>query len=135
MARRAVDRAAARLGHTIDIVEFEVVPAVLAAARTMGSEVFRLELEDDAFGRKQSAAENYPGMREDMRRLLAVEGREKQRTETFRTIVDFDALIPSPGVTPPYELYGQQRVAAGAYREVIRWNDHVRPIADAIRAA
>lgn len=34
---------------------------------------------------------------------------------------------------PFYETYGEQQVAAGRYSYVIRWDEHVRPIATALR--
>ncbi len=34
---------------------------------------------------------------------------------------------------PFYETYGEQQVAAGRYAFVLRWTDHVRPIAAALR--
>ena len=35
---------------------------------------------------------------------------------------------------PFYELYGEKLVAAGHYREVIRYEEHMLPLAQAIRA-
>ena len=36
---------------------------------------------------------------------------------------------------PDYERYGRQRVNEGRYSEIIRYRDHVRPVAMAIEAA
>jgi hypothetical protein len=135
MARVAVSRAAARLGRKIDVAEFEVVPRALAGARPWGGEAFRVGLDDDALARKHAEAESYDELREDYHRLITLEGREAQRLEVFRWVVDFDRLMPASGMVPPYERYGEERVAAGIYGHVIRWNDHLRLIVEAIRDA
>ena len=37
-------------------------------------------------------------------------------------------------VKPFYEIYGEKMVAAGRYQQVIRYHEHIRPVADALRA-
>jgi hypothetical protein len=132
MTRVATGRAAVRLGHTIDVLDFAVVPDTLAAALPTGREVFRIELDKIALARKTSISKEYPGLNEEVTAVLAVEGSEVQQIEIFRAPVRFDMLSPSPNTVPPYERYGQERVAAGVYKECIRWN-HVHPIVDALR--
>jgi hypothetical protein len=36
------------------------------------------------------------------------------------------------GEVPYYETYGEQRVAAGAYDRVLRFREHLLPLADAL---
>lgn len=133
MARVAAGRAAAHLRRAIEVVEFEVMPIALAGGRPWGSEAFRVMLDDASLARKYTMVENYQDLREEFRQTLALEGRDAQRFEIFRSVVDFDALMPAPGTVPPYERYGEQRVDAGVYRDVIRWSEHVRGIVEAIR--
>ena len=38
--------------------------------------------------------------------------------------------IPEPGEPPFYERHGEERVRAGHYREVIRYEAHLRPLAE-----
>ena len=132
MTRVATRRAAVRVGHVINIADFAVAPSTLAAALPMGREVFRVELDEAELARKATVSKGYPGLNEEVSQLLAVEGSEAQRIEIFRAMVPFDTLLPSLGTEPPYEKYGQQRVASGVYREVIRWNQ-VRSIVEALQ--
>ena len=131
MTRVAVRQAAVRLRRAIDVVEFAVVPRALGGERPWGSEAFRVTLDNAALARKHTNAEEYGDLSEELQRLIAIEGRDAQRIEVFRSVVDLDTLMPAPGVTPPYERYGEQRVADGMYREVIRWTPHVRGVAGA----
>ncbi len=42
-------------------------------------------------------------------------------------------MIAGRSSSPPYyEIYGEQRVAAGVYREVIRLREHLEPLAAAL---
>lgn len=46
-----------------------------------------------------------------------------------------DLSAPLYSVTPPfYEVYGEELVRLGRYEHAIRYEEHVRPIADALRA-
>ena len=107
MARVAAARAAARLRRPIEVVEFDVVPRALAVDRPRGAEAFRVTLDDAALMRKHASVEQYQDLRDEFDQLLALEGRDAQRIEVFRRVVDLDALMPAPGVTPPYERYGR----------------------------
>jgi hypothetical protein len=40
----------------------------------------------------------------------------------------------APQRVPFYELHGEKRVAAGLYDEVIRYHEHIAPLADALRS-
>jgi len=43
--------------------------------------------------------------------------------------------LEPPGNDPPfYEQHGERQVAAGHYTQVLRFRDHVRPVAAALRA-
>ena len=43
-----------------------------------------------------------------------------------------DAAAPA-GYRPYYETYGERQVAAGHYRTVIRYDEHVRPLIHALQ--
>jgi hypothetical protein len=132
MARVAVQRASATLGRTIEVVTYDVVPPAWAAALGRGRQAFRLDLDEATFTRKRGAAAAYPGVRDELEALRAVEADEARRVEVYRDVVPFEALWPAPDAVPPYERYGEQRVAAGIYRECIRWDDDVRPLVEGI---
>jgi hypothetical protein len=63
--------------------------------------------------------------------MLSRHGRDAYRHETFRRVIDWTDL--GSGV-PEYERFGEARVAAGRYRNVIRKNEHILPLRDALRA-
>jgi hypothetical protein len=60
-------------------------------------------------------------------------GDDAVRTEAFRHVGPGDRW--NPGAEPPYyERYGAERVQAGAYAKVIRYDAHIVPLADALAA-
>jgi hypothetical protein len=132
MARLAVERAGRQLGRGIDFVEFDVAPRSLGEMPPEGPEAFRVELDDVAFLRKQTEG-NRPEIRGEFMDVVDLEGLPAQQTEVFRKPLELDAIMSSAPAVPLYEHFGEERVAAGIYRECIRWRDHVRPVVDAIR--
>ncbi len=92
----------------------------------------RLELDDDALQRKLAAAAGYPEMAYEMERALAHHGRASFGVECLRPVrygLEIGGRHPRP---PFYESYGERQVAAGIYREVIRFRDHMAPLAEGL---
>jgi hypothetical protein len=54
------------------------------------------------------------------------------RTECLWPTRPFEYLARDPG-KPFYEFYGERLVAAGQYREVIRYRDHVAPVLEGLQ--
>src|SRR5947209_7156366 len=97
-------------------------PGDLAAA-------VRLELDEDSLGRKLDAARAYPELAGEVDAALAAHGSHRFRVECLRPVrygLDVGPLFPQP---PFYETYGEQRVAQGLYGEVIRFRNHLEPLA------
>lgn len=91
-----------------------------------------LELDEAALERKLSAARAYPELAGEVAEAIARHGRDLFRIECLRPVrygLDVGALFAHP---PYYERHGEQQVAAGAYREVIRFRDHLGPLAEAL---
>jgi hypothetical protein len=132
MARLAVERAGRQLGRNIELVEFDVAPRSLGEMPPEGAEAFRVELDVAAFLRKQAEA-NRPEIRGEFMDVVALEGLPAQQIEVFRKPLELDTIMSSAPPVPLYERFGAERVAAGIYRECIRWHEHVRPVVDAIR--
>jgi hypothetical protein len=86
-------------------------------------------LDDAAFARKLDAARSYVELDGEVRDALAGIGADAFRREVLRR-VDGGACV-APGV-PFYERHGERRVAEGAYVRVLRRDEHVRPIAEAL---
>jgi hypothetical protein len=88
-----------------------------------------LTLDDEAFARKMQAARAYAEMAAEMARVLEIYTTDVFRVECLRPVrygLDVGHRFPHPCV---YEQYGEKRVAAGIYREVLRFREHVAPLA------
>jgi len=93
---------------------------------------FTLELDDVALGRKLEAARGYPELAAEVDAALARFGLEPFRTECLRPSDPMERYGWDPREVPYYERYGEERVAAGVYRYVLRFREHVLPLADAL---
>ena len=127
----AVDRLAAA-GQAVDSLEFALdgAPDAATAATTAG---VRLVLDDDALARKLAAARAYAGLEGETARALERHGAEAFRVETLRPARRGPHAPPLPD-PPDYERFGEERVAAGRYREVIRFASHLAPVARRLRS-
>ena len=96
------------------------------------AEAVRMELDGDALHRKLAAAAAYPEMAHEMERALANHGRASFGVEYLRPVrygLEIGGRHPQP---PFYESYGERQVAAGIYREVIRFRGHMAPLAEGL---
>jgi hypothetical protein len=88
-----------------------------------------LELDEAALRRKLDAARAYPELAGEVEKAFASYGWEPFRVECLRP-VRYGLEIGHRFVHPPYyESYGEQQVAAGIYQQVIRFQDHLAPLA------
>jgi hypothetical protein len=117
----------------------------------------RFELDEAAFARKLSAARNYPELRAEVEAVLSGAGsagfREHPdlarrtnpnfkgaraddfRVEWLRPVACGDESPPRDEREPPfYEVYGERQVKAGHYQRVLRYREHVLPLAAALDA-
>jgi hypothetical protein len=113
-----------------------------------------LRLDDEAFGRKLAAAfEFFPELAAETRDALRGQGHERvadyfnlthdEHAATDLSGLDMfrvECLRPASPADPPfeserpfYEWQGERKVAEGFYPEVIRYAEHLRPVADALR--
>lgn len=93
------------------------------------SEAILLELDDDPLRRKLEAARSYPELAGEVEKAFAVHGWKPFRVECLRPVrygLEIGDRFPHP---PYYESYGEKQVAAGIYREVIRFREHLAPLA------
>ena len=92
-----------------------------------------LRLDDARLARKLEAARSYPELAGEVQHALERFGTAPFRTECLRPVDLGDAYGGwDPARVPEYERFGEQRVAAGTYRTVLRFGEHVRPLADAL---
>ncbi len=107
--------------------EFDVV----GAPRLSDAEII-IELDAAEFGAKLARARAQIAILADVDPLLERHGEETYRLEALRRVVDWTA--DTDDGLPLYEQLGAERVAAGRYDAVIRRDEHMLPLRDALRA-
>jgi hypothetical protein len=128
----AVRVARVRAGRPILNLAFVLMDAPETAPRS-GSTSSTHALSDSALERKLHAALGYPEMALEVAAARERWGDEAFRIESFRHVRDGEVWAPA-GEAPYYERFGRQRVDEGTYREVISYEEHLRPLADLLRA-
>jgi hypothetical protein len=88
-----------------------------------------LQLDDEAFARKLSAARNYPELQAEV--AMALNGAGQFRVECLRP-VNSHAIRSLADEPPYYELYGEKQVRSGYYKQVLRYSEHMLPLAKAL---
>ena len=89
-----------------------------------------LKLEDAAYTRKIDVARSYPEMATEIERVFKVHDVDVFRVECLRPVrygLDIGNRFQHPCV---YERYGEKQVAAGIYTEVVRFREHLAPLAE-----
>ena len=94
-----------------------------------------IRLDDGALERKLAAAHDYVEMRAEVDAAIGRHGRQAFATECLRPAATRLQMSRFERELPYYERYGEKRVTEGRYTGVIRYRDHVRPVALAIDAA
>ena len=146
MSRRASNRPIANF-------DFAVVGRPDLCAEELRSDAICLQLDAYAFTRKLNAARKYyPELLDEV--MYTVNGIEQGayylahtdqgnpsiqvmtldffRTECLRPVRDGRNSSALSGGKPFYEIHGERQVAAGRYSQVIRFGEHMRPLADAL---
>lgn len=92
-----------------------------------------LRLDDEAVERKMKAANNYPELAAEVEAAIRENTADAFRVECLRPVEDeeIERLVTEK---PYYERYAEQQVAAGYYKDVIRYREHILPLAEALRA-
>ena len=137
ICRHVVDaarvRASLRSGRPIAGYDFLLVGRPDAEAPVADASPIRLRLDDAALDRKIAAARSYAELAAEVDAAIGTHGPEAFRTECLRPIGPVD-LTAATGGQPYYEQHGARRVEGGQYAEVIRFADHLRPVAVALAA-
>lgn len=115
----------------------------------------RLTLDDAAFTRKLSAARNYPELQAEVETALNGTGNQTltghsklaERLSTISGVTDAShfrveclrpvnshalTFTPLQGDPPFYEHYGEKQVKSGYYKHVLRYSEHMLPLARAL---
>jgi hypothetical protein len=97
-----------------------------------GEADLRLLLDEPAVARKLAAARAYPEMAAEVARALTHHGPAAFAVERLRPVAALRPLAAQVPDPPLYESYGEARVAAGEYRQVLRFAEHFAPFAAAL---
>ncbi len=135
-----------------DVCRLVINAAVTVAARTRGHRVTNLEfsltgqpvcheplhsegicrrLAEDAFARKMAAAKGYAELAGEVDATLERTSPDALRQECLRPVKG-EGDYRSDQV-PFYEEYGEKQVTAGYYHQVLRYREHIAPLAEALR--
>lgn len=122
---------ARRMSHSVENFDVLLAGKVADYSAELRREAISIAVEEETLSRKLRAARDYSELAVDVQRILAEEGIESLRTECLRRVKEDsgDEQFKGP---PYYEIYGAQQVAAGYYQQVIRYREHVLPIARAL---
>jgi hypothetical protein len=129
----AVRMATDRTGKTISSYDFPLVGAPGECPEQLRHEAFTLSLDDEALDRKLSAANHYPELKYEVEAAVAKFGVAPFRTECLRPVDVSDWIGWTSNDKPFYEVHGEKRVAEGVYDTVLRFRQHVYPVAEALR--
>ena len=150
----SVEMAGRSLGRPLANYDYPVVYRPDHCPEHLRSEAVWLRLEDDAFWRKVGAArEFYPQLvaeteqamqgnghqavmdyfklHDDKHAATQLSGLDMFRIECLRPVSAGD--LPFESEFPFYEYQGQRKVQERLYAEVIRYREHIVPLADALR--
>lgn len=149
----AVEMASRASGRAIANYDFTLAQRPDHCPEPLRAEAVWLRLDEEAFARKLAAAfEFYPELAAETRATLRGEsydaavdyfklnddehaatdlsGLDMFRVECLRPVRHGDGRFETE--PPFYETYAEEKVAKGIYERVIRYSEHIRPLADAL---
>ena len=137
--------------------DFTLVSAPNRIPQELRADALWLQLDEAAFERKLSAAQNYPELQAEVEAALNGAGNEPFRqhsdlverahssfgatqansfqVEWLRPVdAGIASLISTNGDPPFYEVYGDKQVKAGHYANVLRYREHMVPLTAALNS-
>ncbi len=135
---------------THDVCRLVIDAAVAIARKASGSEIQSLEfaivgstnghqsakpdiqcitLDADCLAEKIVAARGYVELKEEIDHFIKTQPEDSFRCEYLYPATNHAERGPLDGVSCFYEAHGERRVREGLYKDVIRYADHVLPVA------
>ena len=112
--------------------DFMLVGPPDSCPEELRAEAIWLSLDAEALQRKLAAAAGYPELQQEVARAVERYGIAPFSTECLRPAPAQQHAIRAEHI-PYYEQYGEQRVAEGVYNRVLRYREHMLPLAEALR--
>jgi hypothetical protein len=106
--------------------------AVVNHPQSFDAAAIVIELNDAEYAAKMERARRQAGALIDIEDLLKKHGPDAYRRESLHPVLDWAAI--DEGAPPLYERFGEERVAAHRYTNVIRRREHMLPLRDALCA-
>lgn len=128
MIDAAVRRALSR-NHAIKNYDFLVAEGVAGHPST---EVVAIDLDAQTLSQKLRSVYTYHELDRDVATIVGSEGLASFTPEQLRRVVD-DSGSYRFAEPPSYEMHGEKQVAAGYYDRVLRYRQHMLPLAEALQ--
>lgn len=132
--RRKVNAALAYTPKLAEDVEAALAGAPFRGVRRFSEPQLEGEVDTEVSATVMEELESRPTLKAQLRDMMDGIPIENFRTECLRPACNQAGTGWPANDLPFYELYGEKLVAAGHYREVIRYEEHMLPLAQAIRA-
>ena len=97
-----------------------------------GAEALTINLSHQVLSQKINAARNYTRISSDFAVIVEKEGTASLTTEHLRPVVNYSGAYEFVDA-PFYERHGEKQVAAGRYEHVLRYREHMLPLAKALQ--
>jgi AcrR family transcriptional regulator len=126
----AAVRCARSRNHAIENYDVLVADGVTDDSRT---DVVTIDLDAHSLSQKLRSVYDYHEIDRDVATIVEEEGLASFTPEQVRRVVDDSGSYQL--VDPPsYELHGEKQVAAGYYDRVLRYRQHMLPLAEALQS-
>jgi hypothetical protein len=129
----AVEMAERASGLKIKNLQFLVTGNPAVGLTAPHAEPICLRLDEATFQQKLLAARNYFELKDEIDALINTHSTESFRSEYLYEVKHYNLDTFSGGEGAFYEQHGKKRVKQGYYRQVIRCDEHVLPLALRLR--
>jgi len=127
IARRATEQ-------KVENFEFYLRPRQINCEAPRPGDIY-LKLDEEAFARKIAMAKGYTALTDEVSAALSRSPIEAFREERLHRVEMNGDNNYWGSQRPFYEQYGEQQVAAGHYDRVLRYREHIEPLAKALSLA
>jgi hypothetical protein len=128
----AIEVASRARGHRLANLDFLVIRQPSACRKTIHAGANCLRLDEDAFARKMAAARGYTELKAEVDAALSRTPVDAFRVECLHPVDSAGGSQRFLEEPPLYEHYGEKQVLAGYYAQVVRYREHIAPLAEAL---